>query len=76
MDGLSSAVSAFPPAHTIRPSHYTEERKCVRECIYVCMFVHVCKEENAIQSEMTPLHSGLFLILEVNGRSSDGNFGL
>lgn len=25
MDGLSSAASAFPLAHTIRPSHYTEE---------------------------------------------------
>lgn len=71
MDGLSSAVSAFPLAHTIRPSHYTEE--CV--CVCVCL-VHECKAENVIQRENNPLHSGVSLILEVNGRSSNGNFNL
>lgn len=61
MDGLSSAVSAFPLAHTIRPSHYTWEKE--RESIRVCE-----------KEKMTPLHSDLFLILEVNGQSSNENF--
>lgn len=39
---------------------------CESACVFVGMFVHVCKGENVIQRENDPLHSSLFLTLEVN----------